>query len=174
MPVDVLVGDLDSIADDRLLALEAGGVPIEAWPAEKDATDAELALRAALRHEPERIVVLGATGGDRLDHALANVALLGHADLAGRDVALLDGSSRTRLLRGPGEAVLAGRAGDLVSLIPVGEAAHMVTTSGLAYPLTGEGLATGTSRGISNVRLATTAGVRLERGRLLIIETTSS
>ena len=73
--VDELVGDLDSIAPDRLAALEASGASIEAWPRDKDASDTELAVRAALRHRPGRIVILGALGGSRLDHALANVGL---------------------------------------------------------------------------------------------------
>ncbi len=91
LAVDELVGDLDSIAPDRLAALRAAGVSIETWPRDKDASDTELAVRAALRHRPGRIVILGALGGLRPDHAMANVGLLGLAELAGSDVVLLDG-----------------------------------------------------------------------------------
>jgi thiamine pyrophosphokinase len=116
--VDELVGDLDSIAPDDLAALEANRVSIETWPRDKDASDTELAVRAALRHRPGRIVILGALGGPRPDHALANVGLLGLAEVAGSDVVLLDGVSRTRLVRGPSDVTLSGRVGELVSLLP--------------------------------------------------------
>ena len=59
-------------------------------------------------------------GGLRPDHALANVGLLGLAELAGSDVVLLDGVSRMRLVRGPADVTLTGRVGDLVSLLPTG------------------------------------------------------
>ena len=127
-------------------------------------------MRAALRHRPGRVVILGALGGLRPDHALANVGLLGLAELAGSDVVLLDGVSRTRLVRGPGDVTMAGRVGDLVSLLPVGGDVGAVRTDGLAYPLADEPLAAGSTRGLSNVRTTTTTGIRVASGRLLVIE----
>jgi thiamine pyrophosphokinase len=168
--VDELVGDLDSIAADDLAALETSGVRIEAWPRDKDASDSELAMHAALRHRPGRIVILGALGGPRPDHALANVGLLGLAELAGSDVVLLDGVSRIRLVRGPADMTLAGRVGDLVSLLPTDGDVASVRTDGLAYPLADEPLLAGSTRGLSNVRTSTTARVRVASGRLLVIE----
>ena len=46
-----------------------------------------------------------------------------------------------------------------------------VTTEGLAYPLRRETLLVGRTRGLSNRRTERTAEVRLEGGRLLVIET---
>ena len=137
---------------------------------DKDASDTELALLAALRHEPGRIVVLGAAGGSRLDHALANVALLGLAELAGRDIVILDDTTRTRLVTGPGDVALEGRVGDIVSLLPVGAAVGGIRTDGLAFLLADETLHVGSTRGLSNVRTASTAHVRVGAGRLLVIE----
>ena len=51
-------------------------MPIERWPVEKDQSDLEIALRAALRRSPGPVTILGALGGPRLDHALAAVWLL--------------------------------------------------------------------------------------------------
>jgi thiamine pyrophosphokinase len=170
LAVDELVGDLDSIAADRLAALRADGVRIEVWPRDKDASDTELAVRTALRHRPGRMVILGASGGPRPDHALANVGLLGLDELAGIDVVLLDGVSRIRLVRGPADVTLAGRAGDLVSLLPTGGDVGGVRTDGLAYPLVDERLPAGSTRGLSNVRTTTTAHIRVASGRLLVIE----
>jgi thiamine pyrophosphokinase len=170
LPVDLVVGDLDSIDAGSLAALRADGVAIEAWPVDKDASDTELALLAALRHEPGRIVILGAVGGPRLDHALANVALLGLAELAGHDVWMLDATSRLRLVAGPADVALEGRVGDLVSLLPVGVAVEGIQTAGLAYPLAGETLHLGSTRGLSNVLTEATAHLHVETGRLLVIE----
>jgi thiamine pyrophosphokinase len=56
----------------------------------------------------------------------------------------------------------------------VGEPAEGVTTEGLVYPLRGETLEAGTSRGVSNVFAEATAQVTVERGVLLAIRPGSS
>jgi thiamine pyrophosphokinase len=180
LTVDVLVGDADSIAPAESERLAAAGVAVEAAVVDKDETDTELALHAALRRGATEITVLGAFGGGRLDHALANIALLAHPSLAERSIELLDGRTRVRLLVAPGPdggaATLAldGRVGDLVSLLPAGGDVEEVTTSGLRYPLVDEPLPLGPARGVSNVRLAAAARVTLRRGRLLVVESTAS
>jgi thiamine pyrophosphokinase len=169
--IDRWVGDGDSLPAADLEALRAAGVPIDLVDADKDETDTELALRAAIGAGAVELVILGAFGGPRLDHALANAALLAHPGLAGRPVQLLDGASRVRLLRGPGTLAIDGRAGDLVSLIPFGADAVGVVTDGLRYPLQAETLTLGTARGVSNVRLGERATVALETGAILVVET---
>src|SRR4249919_533273 len=67
VPVDLAVGDFDSISAEGLGALERAGVRLEHHPSQKDATDLELALAAALALQPRRVVVLGGVHG-RLDH----------------------------------------------------------------------------------------------------------
>jgi len=180
LTVDVLVGDADSIAPAESERLAAAGVAVEAAEVDKDETDTELALHAALRRGATEITVLGAFGGGRLDHALANIALLAHPSLAERSIELLDGRTRVRLLVAPGPdggaATLAldGRGGDLVSLLPASGDVEGVMTSGLRYPLVDEPLPLGPARGVSNVRLAAAARVTLRRGRLLVVESTAS
>jgi len=169
--IDRWVGDGDSIAAGDLEALRSAGIPVDLVPAAKDETDTELALRAAVDAGARRITLIGATGGARLDHALANVALLAHPALGDRPAALLDARLRVRLLRGPGTLDLAGRSGDLVSLIPFGGDAIGVRTEALEYPLNGETLAVGVARGVSNVRLRVGASVSVERGSILVVET---
>ena len=168
--IDRWVGDGDSISAEELDHLAAEGVRIDRAPIDKDETDAELALRAALAADPARITILGAFGGFRLDHELGNVWLLAHPGLAGRDVVLLSATARIRLA-GPGPVDLGGRVGDLVSLLPFGGDAGDIATRGLRYPLAGEPLVSGPSRGLSNVREAPDAGLTIGAGRLLIVET---
>jgi thiamine pyrophosphokinase len=173
---DVVIGDVDSIDPSALDALEATGARVRREPQAKDASDTELAVAEARAAGAVSVTILGALGGLRFDHALANVLLATAAGDPDGALILLDGATRIRCLRagagrGPAEMLLSGRAGDLVSLFPVG-AALGVTTEGLEYPLSGERLPAGTSRGLSNVRLGSTARVQLDEGALLIVETT--
>ena len=173
---DLLVGDLDSLPAAVLADALAAAIPILRSSADKDETDTELALLEAVARGAHRITVLGAFGGPRLDHALANVWLLAHPALAGVDVALLDASSRAALLTAPGRdggratRLLPGPVGGVVSLLPFGGDAEGITTSGLRYRLDDEVLATGPARGVSNVRVSADAAVSLARGSLLIVE----
>jgi thiamine pyrophosphokinase len=168
---DLVIGDLDSIAPGDLERVRALGIPVEARPADKDESDTELALSAALDRDPAAVTVLGALGGWRIDHALANVWLLALPAAEGREVVILDARCRMRLLSGPGRTELQGPSADLVTLLPFDGPAQGVTTEGLAYPLRNESLRAGPSRGLSNVRAEREAVITLRAGRLLIIET---
>jgi thiamine pyrophosphokinase len=168
--IDRWVGDADSIGEATLEHLAAAGVAVERHPVDKDETDAELAVRAAAAAGAWRITIRGALGGERVDHELGNVGLLAMAELAGRAVVLLDAAARIRLA-GPGPVDLAGRVGDLVSLLPFDGDAVGITTKGLRYPLRDEPLVAGPARGLSNVRVAAAASLEIRGGRLLVIET---
>ena len=175
-PLDLLVGDLDSLGADEAALVAATGVPVITAPAAKDETDLELALAHALDQGTHEIVICAALGG-RADHLLANVLLLARPDLAGRRVTLADGRESIRLLRGrggdaaPAQLELPGAPGDLLSLLPLAGDAVGVTTEGLQYPLHDETLFLGQARGVSNVFTGSRAGITLGRGLLLVIHT---
>ena len=168
---DRLVGDLDSTDPALVARLEAAGVPVERHPADKEATDTELALAAARTAGATRIVLLGALGGERIDHELANLLLLADPSLEGRDVRIVSGRTTVRLIHGSGSLALDGADGDLVSLLPIGGDAAGVTTAGLRWGLHGATLPIGASRGISNEIVTAPGSVSLEDGILLVIET---
>lgn len=174
LTIDLWVGDGDSLGEAGIAELRAAGVRVQQSPIDKDATDAELGLLAAVAAGASEVTVLGALGGTRFDHALANVLLLAHPALAGSRVQLMDGRTRVRLLdaQASSKAVrldLAGRVGDLVSLIPLEDLAG-VTTTGLHYPLRDEDLRVGPARGVSNLRTRVDASVSIRSGRLLVVE----
>jgi thiamine pyrophosphokinase len=126
------------------------------------------------------VTVLGAFGGARLDHALANVWLLAHPGLATVDVVLLDAGSRVSLVTAPApdgapvRRALPGPSGATVSLLPLGGDVTGITTAGLRYPLRDEPLRTGPARGLSNVRTGPEAAVTVRAGRLLVVESPSA
>lgn len=174
--VDVLVGDLDSLPAALAERAEADGIEILRARTDKDESDAELALLEAVGRGATRITVLGAFGGPRLDHALANLGLLAHPALAGTATTLLDAGSRVALVaapapdRGPVRRLLPGPVGATVSLLTLGGDVTGITTEGLRYPLRDESLRTGPARGLSNVRTAADAAVTVRLGRLLVVE----
>ena len=77
------------------------------------------------------------------------------------------GTARLAVVRD--RATLSGPAGDLVTLLPVHGPAMGVTTAGLLYPLKGEDLPVGTSRGVSNELVHDPATVTLAAGVLVAI-----
>ncbi|HEX5614690.1 MAG TPA: thiamine diphosphokinase [Acidimicrobiia bacterium] len=169
--IDVVVGDLDSVDRAALDAAVASGASVEEHPVAKDATDLELALATARRLGAQEVVVLGAGGGRRLDHFLGNVLLLTSPDFADlRLTAFVDGALLTTLHAAHGAVELDGAPGGLVTLLAVGGPAHGVHTTGLRYPLRGEVLHPGSTRGVSNELLGTRASVALERGTLLAVQ----
>src|SRR5512144_1087802 len=99
--IDVWVGDGDSVDPATLVALAGRGVPIERSRQDKDESDTELAVLAALRRGADGVVIVGALGGTRIDHSLANIGLLALPALAGRPTVLVDARSRISLVQAP-------------------------------------------------------------------------
>ena len=171
---DRVVGDLDSADPARGDRLEASGTRVDRHPADKEASDTELAVRAAIGAGADRVDLLGATGGARLDHELANLLLLADPAFASVDLQVVAGGATARALHGGSELRLHGDVGDLVTLLPIGGEASGVSTTGLRWSLDGATLPMGGSRGLSNVVTAPGASVRLGEGVLLVVETASS
>ena len=166
LPVDVVVGDLDSVSPAALARAEAGGVRVVRHPQAKDATDLELALDEAAALGASRVLVVASDGG-RLDHLLASLLLLASGRYAALELDALVGEALVHVVRG--ERALRGTAGELLTLLPLGGPAVGVTTDGLAYPLAGETLDPGTTRGVSNVFTGPQARVAVDSGVLLAI-----
>jgi thiamine pyrophosphokinase len=163
-----LVGDFDSLAPHELEDLVNKGVSIYQHPARKDFTDLELALRHARHLGADEILVLGGLGA-RWDQTLANLLLPAAEAFASVRIRLLDGPQEVFLLRRGETAEVTGSPGDTVSLIPLGGDAQGVMTIGLEYPLSGETLAFGATRGVSNVLLGESATIHLQGGLLLCV-----
>jgi thiamine pyrophosphokinase len=165
--VDLVVGDLDSVDLDRLASARAAGATVEAHPRDKDQTDLELALDAALVRGARTVTVVGGAGG-RLDHFLANLTVLASPRFTGARVDGWIGAAHVSVVRD--EVVLEGRPGSLLTLVPLGGPAGGIRTDGLRYPLTDEDLDVGTTRGVSNEFVASSARIRVRTGTLLAIQ----
>jgi thiamine pyrophosphokinase len=164
----LLVGDLDSASSSALAEARSRGIDLEQHPQDKDATDTELAIDAAVARGCRRVVIVTG-GGGRLDHALGGLLLLCQPRYAGLDLSAWWGPAFVRVMHGPSTVSVASRPGEILSLFAMFATASGVTTTGLRYPLLGEDLLPGSTRGVSNVFEASMATVAIERGVLLTV-----
>jgi thiamine pyrophosphokinase len=165
--VDLVVGDLDSASAASVAAAERAGAVVETHPVDKDQTDLELALRAAGARGATRVVVAGGYGG-RLDHFLANALALAGSAAEGMAVEWVTGAAHVTVVRA--EAKISGARGDLCSLLAVGGPARGVRTRGLRFPLDGDELLPGSTRGVSNEFVDEVAHVAVDSGTLLVVQ----
>ena len=162
MPVDLLVGDLDSASDGS----EAFAGSVQRHPVDKDQTDLELALAAALAAGMKSVTVVGTMAG-RVDHALGNLLLLTADRWQALCIDARIDSARAWVVRD--RAVVDGAPDDLLSLMAIGGPATGVSTSGLAWPLDSALLESGPGLGLSNRMTGPTAKLSVQQGVLLVI-----
>lgn len=168
LPLHQVVGDFDSLSAEDTDELEAAGVIIARFPTNKDATDTELALLAALDAGATEITLLCSWGG-RSDHAIGTLALLAHPRCGAATVVLLDEQTRTQLVRSGAELTLRGAVGRIISITPWGGDA-IVSATGVRWTLDSADLIAGSTRGISNVATATESIITVHDGAVLVSE----
>jgi thiamine pyrophosphokinase len=166
---ELWVGDFDSVPAD--LPADLAAVPRQTFPAEKDKTDGELAIAAALERGATRLVLAGTFGGKRADHAFLHLALALRLAEAGTDVLLTSGAQEAVPLL-LGQAGFDYADGTLFSILGFSELAGL-TVTGAKWPLNRVEVAFGSSLTISNeVKFDKTGGrleIALGHGRALLL-----
>ena len=165
---DVLIGDLDSITKEVRENLSRLGTQLILYPRDKDETDLELALRYAVDHNAEEILLLGILGG-RLDQTLANLLLLSRPEWQPARLMVADGPDFALLIRPGSPLTLRAQTGDIVSLIPLTRTVTGVSTEGLRWSLQDATLEFGSTLGISNETTQEIARVEIKTGQLLAV-----
>ena len=161
---ELWVGDFDSVTD--ALIADWPGVAREIHPAGKDNTDGELAVKAALARGVTALVLAGAFGGERADHAHLHLALAIRLAEGGLPVTLTSGAQE-------GLPVLPGRGdydfddGTLFSILGFTDLAGL-TVRGARWPLDNVDVPFGSSLTISN-EVSGQLGVELASGRALLL-----
>ncbi len=164
----LLVGDMDSLDPSIAARFEAAGSQVLRYPTHKDYTDLELALLQAIEHGANELIVVGALG-KRWDQTLANLLLPAGQAFESASIRLVDGSQEIQLLQPGTWHELHRQPGDTLSLVPLLGSACGIRTQGLEYPLNDENLDFGSTRGVSNVLLESSARIYLRQGLLLCI-----
>ncbi|MCV3207895.1 thiamine diphosphokinase [Mesorhizobium sp. YC-39] len=143
---ELWVGDFDSVPAD--LPDDLAAVPRKVFPAEKDMTDGELAIAAALERGATSLVLAGAFGGKRADHAFLHLALGVRLAEEGTKVLLTSGAQEGVPLL-PGKAGFDYADGTLFSILGFSDLSGL-TVTGAKWPLNHVAVAFGSSLTISN------------------------
>ena len=165
---DWICGDMDSLDDPGRLSKYASE-RVRRYPRDKDFTDTELAL-ALLREQGCDEIWIAGGGGGRVDHLFAIRALFDRDDPPNR---WFPGRERgccadIRCIRGGKSLSAVLLPGSIVSVFPLGKGPWEAESSGLKWPLGGQGWQAG-SFGISNVAAEGGLEIRSIRGRFMAI-----
>ena len=129
----LLLGDFDSLDLGEVEEWKQAGTAIRSFPEEKDWTDMELALDAAVKNGAASVTILGGHSAGRLDHTLANIGLLYRAEQQGVQAMLRGEVWRSADRSGTGsDAGSGGWKG--FSLLPLGYEVHSVRVWGKIPP----------------------------------------
>ena len=157
--IDMNVGDFDSL--DEI----PEPPPAEIYPAEKDFTDGEIALKKLLDAGADDIEVYGGDG-KREDHFFGNLQLLYLAHSKGAKCKMI--TPRSIIFPASGKIQFGGYVGKTISVLPFGAPLHIMESTGLKYSYP-ETLNYGECRGISNIVESRTAFLSVEGVALVII-----
>ncbi len=162
-----LVGDLDSVSADGLAWAEAHAT-IERHPPDKNHTDTELALAAAVELDPQRLMLVSG-GGDRLDHTIAAIGALGARSLT--SIPVIEGwwgDRQLAVLHGPGRTRLDVAPGSTISLLAMHGPCSGVSVDGVRWPLDRAELGPVVGHGVSNEATGDVVDVSVIAGVLTI------
>lgn len=157
--IDKNIGDFDSLKEIPYPP------PEEIYPAEKNFTDGEIALKKMLESGVDEVEIYGG-GGGREDHFLGNLHLLYSAHTSGAKCVMI--TQNSRIFVGQGKIFLGKFDKKTFSVLPFGGELHIMDYRGLKYdyPVT---LHYGECRGISNVVTGKDAFLEVAGCALIII-----
>lgn len=161
---ELWVGDFDSVPRD--LPPERAATRRLAFPAEKDRTDGELAVAEALARGATSLVLAGAFGGPRADHAMLHLSLAIRLAEAGTEVLLTSGAQEGVPLL-PGRHPFDYAEGTLFSVLGFGDLSGL-SVAGAKWQLDRVDLAFGSSLTISN-EVRGHLEITLQGGRAMLL-----
>ncbi|WP_442599458.1 thiamine diphosphokinase [Neobacillus sp. D3-1R] len=161
-------GDFDSISHGELEKVEKEVKHLYKFIPEKDETDMELALNAALAENPDEIRIFGATGG-RLDHFIANVQLLSKGIEKEYPISIID-KKNIMYLKPPGTYTLPKLLNkNYISFLPFNQTIEKLSLEGFKYSLNDRNISIGSTLCISNELIADYGTYSFLSGILIVI-----
>jgi thiamine pyrophosphokinase len=161
LAVDMVVGDMDSLSDPRLLD---GFDPacVLRFPPDKDETDTEIGIRVLGERGCDRKIVAGG-GGGRMDHFLGVLMLFERSSAPAVWV-----TSNTVLELVQGRREIDVEVGEVLSLFPTGQGATVRRSRGLRWPLDGMRLEHGYGS-LSNQATSDKIALEIAWGGLILV-----
>ena len=159
---DIVVGDFDSFGsipdtDNKVVA-----------PAEKDETDMMLAVMQGLDKGYRNFVILGALGGERSDHSVANIQLLYYIASKGARGTILHGDEVFTAFKN-GTLTLGAELEGYISVFSLTDESRGVTIRNLKYTLENATLYSYMPVGVSNEFMGEKSCISVEDGVLLVV-----
>lgn len=157
---DKAVGDFDSVPVPVSL-------PSIRFPSHKDDTDALCGIKEGIKEGFREFLILGALG-KRIDHELANIYLLEYLDSLSLKGEIVAEKERLRIVGK--EEVKIKKGSRYFSLLSLFGMAEGIYIRGAVYNLENAQMESRFQYGISNEVEEDEAAVRVEKGRLLLVE----
>lgn len=158
---DALIGDMDSI----------GSVPqmnnIERLSCEKDLTDGEAGMLHLISKGFKNIYIYGLNGG-RFDHILANIGLMECAVNNGAECVVAKCNDFDAYMA-KNKIIATAQKNAPVSLAPITDSVHIISTKGLKYSIFDFTLNRGSSLSFSNTAVLDNITVEITEGKCLLI-----
>ena len=159
---DLLLGDFDSMAQPEDFSR------IHRVPVEKDDTDTMLAVKTALDWGCGEVLIYGGTGGDRLDHTLANLQSLLYLRRRGVRGWLYDRNFLWTAVENEELTFRRTVENGLFSVFCLGDRAEGIDLEGFQYSLQNGALTPEFPLGVSNHMVGETLTVRVRSGALVL------
>ena len=159
---DMVVGDFDSLGsipdiENKIVA-----------PTEKDETDMMLAVMSGYERGYRNFVILGALGGERNDHSVANIQLLHYIVSKGARGTILHGDEVFTAFKNDTLTLGAEHKG-YISVFSLTDESRGVTIKNLKYTLDNATLYSYMPVGVSNEFLGLESSIAVEDGVLLVV-----
>lgn len=161
---ELWVGDFDSA---QFIPEAVDAIERLSFSRDKDQTDGEIAIETAIERGARNLLLVGALGGPRSDHAFAHLVLALRYAAAGFDVELFDGREEGRPLRPGVPCRLDLAAGTPFSVLKFTDISGL-SIQGATYPLGGVDLPFTSILTQSNEALGPIT-VRIETGRAILL-----
>lgn len=164
---DVAIGDFDSVTKIEFQKIEKKIQKIISHPVAKDATDLELAVEHAQTLNPKEVGIFGAIG-TRFDHSFAGIQLLLKLSSYNIYGYIVDNFNEITIVR----RVLKLSPSKIfryVSIFPLHEKA-MITLTGFRYNVLRQPFVCGSTLGVSNEIVASSACVTIHKGTVLLVQ----
>lgn len=161
---NLVVGDFDSAPRPEM-------EDVIILPHVKDDTDTQYAAAEAVRRGFRQVLLLGALGGKRMEHTLANLSTGLWLEKHGVRAQLLDEKSRVTYVMPGAEWVYPREGYQYFSVFPMEGRAEGVCIAGAFYPLEDAALEASYPLGVSNEFTAREIRISCQKGALLVVET---
>ena len=162
-----MVGDFDSIDNEKLKILEESKVTKYQYETEKDYTDSELAFILAFELGATEISFVGATG-NRFDHTIGSLGLLKKAMERGIKASIIDDHNKITMISKSTEL----KKDDdykYISFLAYDKVIRDFSIKGAKYELKNYTLEVGDNRTISNEFLNNIISIEFYKGNLLVV-----